>query len=189
MSKKGRNYNKINLPVAPNILFVGDTVMKRNHNCALTALTVSQHFKPTPKSKEINSKLNVSTHFSRANNDKRFTSMNKSVTPAVFFGDVVNNVWQVNSSVVTRRGHVLAESIYTEARCIACLLCIFSCPTDAIFILSSSKHFTRLWQCWKLDRKRCIVCGQCTAVCPVVAITEKATFDSKFNRTLFVTLL
>lgn len=97
--------------------------------------------------------------------------------------------YSLNATQVTRRSHVLAETILTDARCIACLLCILACPTDAIFILSSSKYVARLWSSWKLDRKRCILCGQCTAVCPVVAITEKATFDSHFSRTLFVSLL
>lgn len=45
------------------------------------------------------------------------------------------------------------------SQCIFCGMCQRKCPTAAILVTKSDKH-------WEIDRLRCIACGYCVEVCP-----------------------
>lgn len=52
------------------------------------------------------------------------------------------------------RGHVR----FVDDTCVFCNLCAKVCPTDAIVVNRKEKR-------WEIDRRRCILCGACTASC------------------------
>ena len=105
----------------------------------------------------------------------------------IWFGDTVSAL--MPSSAVARRSHVVAVSSLLGARCIACLLCVFACPADCIWVSFAGAGVWRgAVSGWILDRKRCIVCGSCNAVCPVVAIAELTDARNLNGRTMIESL-
>jgi NADH-quinone oxidoreductase subunit I len=72
-----------------------------------------------------------------------------------------------------------------RARCVACGLCEFACPTDCIEIVSGElpdAGIERYPQRFDIDMSRCMFCGLCEEACPEEAIVmsqevEIASFD------------
>ena len=67
-------------------------------------------------------------------------------------------------------------------RCVACMLCAASCPTEAIYIVGAENtesnrvsHGERYALVWDLDLGRCMFCGICVEACPeeVIVMTDK----------------
>jgi len=57
-------------------------------------------------------------------------------------------------------------------RCVACLMCMFVCPPQAIYIEAeeTSLDKERRPRIFDLDFGRCIFCGYCEEACPEIAI-------------------
>jgi len=100
-----------------------------------------------------------------------------------FVGDVHG---MCSTSTVVRRVHFLVESAFSTSRCIVCCLCSWWCPVDCLFV-GSTRSVRRSNFCWTIDRKRCVFCGNCGNVCPVLAITQTGTWTLS-DRTQFVAL-
>lgn len=48
---------------------------------------------------------------------------------------------------------------FTKDTCVFCTICAKKCPTGALTVDRSQKH-------WAIDRLLCITCGYCVEVCP-----------------------
>ena len=80
---------------------------------------------------------------------------------------------------------VLVQQDDGQARCVACGLCEFACPTDCITIVSGELEGARIErypEVFDLDLSRCMFCGLCEEACPEEAIVmsrevEVASYD------------
>lgn len=80
---------------------------------------------------------------------------------------------------------VLVQLDDGSARCVACGLCEFACPTDCISIVPGELEghgIERYPVAFDIDMSRCMFCGLCEEACPEEAIVmsrnvELATFD------------
>ena len=64
-------------------------------------------------------------------------------------------------------------------KCVACLLCMFVCPPEAIYIEpgETDRPIEREPRVFDIDFSRCIFCGYCEEVCPEEAIILKEDFE------------
>jgi NADH-quinone oxidoreductase subunit I len=80
---------------------------------------------------------------------------------------------------------VLVQLDDGKARCVACGLCEFACPTDCITIVPGELEgagIERYPEAFDIDMSRCMFCGLCEEACPEEAIVmsrevEIASFD------------
>jgi NADH-quinone oxidoreductase subunit I len=70
-------------------------------------------------------------------------------------------------------------------RCVACLMCQFVCPPQAIYIEAeeTDQDKERKPKVFDIDFGRCIFCGYCEEACPEIAIVLKDEFElAQFSR-------
>ena len=80
---------------------------------------------------------------------------------------------------------VLVQLDNGEAKCVACGLCEFACPTDCISIVPGEIEGSRIErypEAFAIDLSRCMFCGLCEEACPEEAIVmsrevELSTYD------------
>ena len=65
--------------------------------------------------------------------------------------------------------------IEEKDRCCGCYACYNACPVNAISMVEDEKGFKYP----KVDEKKCINCGLCEKVCPILNKTEKNNNDVK----------
>lgn len=102
-----------------------------------------------------------------------FLRLSSSVPKVLEAPAVIGDVVGISAAgSIGRRAHCLLETSLAQTRCIACLLCAHWCPVDCLFV-GAFRTSGRSWlRGWVIDRKRCVFCGNCSASCPVVAITQ-----------------
>jgi NADH-quinone oxidoreductase subunit I len=88
--------------------------------------------------------------------------------------------WKVKAGY--RGSPVLTWDHGTEReKCVACLLCMYVCPAEAIYIEPSesgaSDPLERRPGVFDLDMTRCIYCGFCEEVCPKEAIVMSDEYE------------
>ena len=84
-----------------------------------------------------------------------------------------------------RGAPVLVTGADGNERCVACLMCMFVCPPQAIYIEAeeTSLDKERRPRVFDLDFGRCIFCGYCEEACPEIAIVLKDEFElASFSR-------
>jgi NADH-quinone oxidoreductase subunit I len=84
-----------------------------------------------------------------------------------------------------RGAPVLVTGEDGHERCVACLMCMFVCPPQAIYIEAeeTSLDKERRPRIFDLDFGRCIFCGYCEEACPEIAIVLKDEFElASFSR-------
>jgi NADH-quinone oxidoreductase subunit I len=84
-----------------------------------------------------------------------------------------------------RGAPVLVTGADGHERCVACLMCMFVCPPQAIYIEAeeTSLDKERRPRVFDLDFGRCIFCGYCEEACPEIAIVLKDEFElASFTR-------
>lgn len=79
-----------------------------------------------------------------------------------------------SAAAVPRKFHSLVETSLASSRCIACSLCSFWCPADCLFVGKGIAGGRWPQVSWHIDRRRCVFCGNCTSVCPVLAIAQSS---------------
>ena len=64
-------------------------------------------------------------------------------------------------------------------RCVSCLMCMFVCPPQAIYIEAEETQLDkeRRPKTFDIDFGRCIFCGYCEEACPEIAIVLKDDFE------------
>ncbi len=72
-------------------------------------------------------------------------------------------------------------------KCVSCLLCMYVCPAEAIYIEPGESEATdpleRRPDIFDLDMARCIYCGFCEEVCPKEAIVMSDEYElSEYGR-------
>ena len=68
-----------------------------------------------------------------------------------------------------------AKLLCNHDLCIWCGLCVRSCPSKALDIISESEKRLQ----WHMGR--CLLCGLCAEVCPVDALTFSPDFELTFH--------
>ena len=84
-----------------------------------------------------------------------------------------------------RGAPVLVTGEDNNERCVACLMCQFVCPPQAIYIEAEETQLAkeRKPKVFDIDFGRCIFCGYCEEACPEIAIVLKDEFElAQFNR-------
>jgi len=92
---------------------------------------------------------------------------------------------RVDYSDAFRGMPVLVQLDNGEAKCVACGLCEFACPTDCISIVPGELEGARIErhpEVFDIDMSRCMFCGLCEEACPEEAIVmsrevELASYD------------
>jgi NADH-quinone oxidoreductase subunit I len=84
-----------------------------------------------------------------------------------------------------RGAPVLVTGKDGNERCVACLMCMFVCPPQAIYIEAEETQLDkeRRPRIFDIDFGRCIFCGYCEEACPEIAIVLKDEFElASFSR-------
>ena len=84
-----------------------------------------------------------------------------------------------------RGAPVLVTAQDGTERCVACLMCMFVCPPQAIYIEAeeTTQDKERRPHIFDIDFGRCIFCGYCEEACPEIAIVLKDQFElASFTR-------
>ena len=84
-----------------------------------------------------------------------------------------------------RGAPVLVTGDDGHERCVACLMCMFVCPPQAIYIEAEEtpRDKERRPAIFDIDFGRCIFCGYCEEACPEIAIVLKDEFElASFTR-------
>ena len=84
-----------------------------------------------------------------------------------------------------RGAPVLVTGEDGKERCVACLMCMFVCPPQAIYIEAEETEDAkeRRPETFDIDFGRCIFCGYCEEACPEIAIVLKDEFElAQFSR-------
>lgn len=84
-----------------------------------------------------------------------------------------------------RGAPVLVTGVDGHERCVACLMCMFVCPPQAIYIEAEETTLDkeRRPHVFDIDFGRCIFCGYCEEACPEIAIVLKDEFElASFSR-------
>ncbi|MEM7247921.1 MAG: NADH-quinone oxidoreductase subunit I [Acidobacteriota bacterium] len=78
-----------------------------------------------------------------------------------------------------RGAPVLVTGDDGHERCVACLMCQFACPPQAIYIEAEETDLDkeRRPKVFDIDFGRCIFCGYCEEACPEIAIVLKDEFE------------
>jgi NADH-quinone oxidoreductase subunit I len=78
-----------------------------------------------------------------------------------------------------RGAPVLVTGEDGKERCVACLMCMFVCPPQAIYIEAEETEDAkeRRPAVFDIDFGRCIFCGYCEEACPEIAIVLKDEFE------------
>ena len=78
-----------------------------------------------------------------------------------------------------RGAPVLVTGEDGHERCVSCLMCMFVCPPQAIYIEAEETQLDkeRRPRIFDIDFGRCIFCGYCEEACPEIAIVLKDEFE------------
>jgi NADH-quinone oxidoreductase subunit I len=78
-----------------------------------------------------------------------------------------------------RGAPVLVTGDDGHERCVSCLMCMFVCPPQAIYIEAEETTLDkeRRPRVFDIDFGRCIFCGYCEEACPEIAIVLKDEFE------------
>lgn len=78
-----------------------------------------------------------------------------------------------------RGAPVLVTGEDGHERCVSCLMCMFVCPPQAIYIEAEETQLDkeRRPRVFDIDFGRCIFCGYCEEACPEIAIVLKDEFE------------
>lgn len=85
-----------------------------------------------------------------------------------------------------RGRHFLKRDEQGRERCVACMLCMWNCPVNAITIEAAETprdEIGRVYRrekhakTWQMDYNRCIFCGICQEACPEAAIFLESHFN------------